>query len=165
MQSCVKIVHCKRNLVYVVEQMSYWILYKSKYALNWIWIPFSLLYSRDVSLIILRKCFQFSFLISLRIIKTDLQTHCFHGARRPCGGEYLLYVQLKLLSKLFNITHCGMTSFRENCPKWVWSSRVQWHRRGSSSPIRYPSTILKPKKLHFFCPLKLPLMSKTNVCK
>lgn len=141
--------------------MSYWILYKRKYALNWIWIPFSLFYSRDVWLIILRKCFQFSFLISLRIIKTDLQTHCFRGALRPCRGEYLLYVQFKLLSKLF---YDDLVQ-RKLPQKWVWGSRVQWHRRGSSSPIRYPSTILKPKKQHFFCPLKRPLISKTNVCK
>lgn len=134
-------VHCKKNLVYVVEQMRYWILYKRKYALNWIWIPFSLLYSRDVSLIILRKCFQFSFLISLRIIKTDLQTHCFHGALRPCRGEYLLYVQFKLLSKLFNITDGGMTSFRGNCPR---NESEAAESSGTGGAPRHPSGIPPP---------------------
>lgn len=118
-------------------------LTKKTNALNWIWIPLSLLYSRDVSLIILRKCFQFSFLISLRIIKTDLQTHCFHGALRPGRGEYLLYVQFKLLSKLFNVTHCGMTSFRENRPK---NESEAAESSGTDGAPHHPSGIPPPSQ-------------------
>lgn len=48
--------------------MSCGFVHERKYTVNWIWIPFSLIHSREnVLLIILRKCFQFRLLISVRI--------------------------------------------------------------------------------------------------
>lgn len=139
--------------------MSYWLVHKRKYTQNWIWISFSLFHSREnVLLIILRKCFQFSFLISLRIIKTDLQTHHIHGAQRPCRGEYLLYVQFKPLSKLFNVTGCRMTSFQWKRP------RNEYKATASSGTHWIPRAVGSHCPSGFFLHLMADNNKKNNAC-